>query len=230
MGQSDRKDDLSSRLRNVVTRTCVFRREEALTFASMCPSWRMEKFLEVSPFALSTVASYGANEKPATPQITNTTNQINTQHEPSNKITRSGVYFNNREICNAIHPAQMKYDMRHVTKVPNLPVGMPLGKPPRLRVVNHELLPPIPRTYNDKSLPEKINASPSGTEPLHARKPAKRKKESIRDGKPESKPPKHTRVVEIASINNCTFGNRLSNEEHLFFEAAIALLSGRSGG
>mmetsp|Transcript_4137 Transcript_4137/g.8941 ORF Transcript_4137/g.8941 Transcript_4137/m.8941 type:complete len:231 (+) Transcript_4137:519-1211(+) len=230
MGQNNRKDDLSSRLRKVVTRTCVFRKEEALNFASMCPSWRMEDFLKVSSFALSSFASKGTNEKPATPNITDTTNQINTKHEPSKQITRSGVYFNNREICNAIHPAQMRYDVRHVTKVPNLPVGMPLGKPPRLRVVNHEFLPPIPRTYNDEPLPGKINASPSGTEPSHARKPAKRKKESILGGKPECKPSKRTRVVKIASINNCNSGNKLSNEQHLFFEAAIALSSGRSGG
>ena len=166
---------------------CVFRKEEMLLFASKYRSRRMNypKLPNTSSFAHSSVVSKGTNEKrqkgSAIPNSKNTTYQIDTKHGPSNKIMRSGVYFNKREIFNTVHPTQVKYNMLHVTKVLNLPVGMPLAKPPHLGVINHGLLPRISKTVADKPLLRKIDASQSKKEPSFVQNRAKREKGSIED-------------------------------------------------
>jgi hypothetical protein len=69
------------------------------------------------------------------------TENINKTHEMSEKqehsatssdSMRSGVYFNNCEIFNEMHPSQVHYKVHHATNVTNLPTGKPLARPPFL--------------------------------------------------------------------------------------------------
>jgi hypothetical protein len=77
-----------------------------------------------------------ANEKkrigPPTQNNANNTFEIKIKQETPRQITRSGVYFNNHEILDTRHPAQVEYNTFFATEVPDLPIGIPLAKPPRL--------------------------------------------------------------------------------------------------
>eukprot|EP00536_Pseudo-nitzschia_multiseries_P013827 jgi/Psemu1/36518/gm1.36518_g len=148
--------------------------------------------------------------------------QINTKNTPSSTMMRSGVYFNNREIFDTIHPAQVNHREGQVIKVLNLPVGMPLAKPPCISAIKHEALPPISTNITDRTLRRKHDAMQSEEEP-RLRKKTRREERRSMDEKPKEKRSQRTRAGNSAC--NPSSGNTLSSEERLFFEAAKKLSS-----
>lgn len=184
-------------------------------------------FSETSSSLLySSIVSKRANQKKQTDAITasstNKTFEIDNKQEHSNKSMKSGVYFNNHEIFNARHPTQVQYNVRHVTKVLNLPFGMPLAKPPRLSVMKHKF-PSLSEPTTEESLPRKIDESQSEKEqePPCARKRAREEKGSEEEGKLEEGSLKRSRFDTI--VTSISSKKLSTSEERLFLEATIAL-------
>ena len=131
-------------------------------------------------------------------------------------IPIKGVYFENKRVIDTrLYPAQMKYNPFHVPNLPELPIGVPLAKPPRLplaRLTKYGESLPVPKASTARVTPTNERDSPS------IEMSCKEK-----EAKEEEKPPKHTRGHRrVVSITNKV--NELSKEEQVFLEAA-ALLS-----
>ena len=164
-------------------------------------------------------ADKAAKSSLLTPGKTNKIYEIITQQEISNQSMRYGVYINNCEIFDKRHPAQVQYKAFHVTKMPDLPVGLPLAKPPHLCVHNHPILPIFSQPTTEESLSTKIEDSSSEPE-IELACSRKRLVDGENDGKIKEKPSKCTRLNNTkASISS----KKLSKEERLFLDAAIAL-------
>lgn len=135
--------------------------------------------------------------------------EIETERRNARGTARSGVYFNNHQIFDSRHPAQVEYKAIFESKVPDLPVGIPLAEPPRLFTsASKPALKKIVPMKRKESLSQPTR-SMSG-------------KGSIDVGK--EKPSSRTRCNEgIISIPK-----RLSREEYLFLEAAILLSASKA--
>lgn len=230
MGQRDQNNRLSSRLRRAVNKTCALHNEELSSYFSQCNFHTMAtpKLQKPSCLDPDSAISKGVNQKKhndtTVPGNTYTTYacQINTKNTPSSTMMRSGVYFNNREIFDTIHPAQVNHREGQVIKVLNLPVGMLLAKPPCISAIKHEALPPISTNITDRTLRRKHDAMQSEEEP-RLRKKTRREERRSMDEKPKEKRSQRTRAGNSAC--NPSSGNTLSSEERLFFEAAKKLSS-----
>ena len=233
MGQIERKNSSSLRLR-VHTKQLGTLNKNELTLLASKHRWGVGNLSssKTSSLLYSSIASQRANQKKHTNASAksnrNKTCKISEKQEPSYKSMRSGVYFDNREIFNTRHPSQVHYNVRHVTKVLNLPVGMPLPKPPGLCVINHPF-PPLSKPGTEESLQQKTDESQSEKEAPCARKRKREREEkgSEEEGKLEDRPSKRSRIdITVTSISN----KKLSSEERLFLEAAIALSASKISG
>ncbi len=125
-----------------------------------------------------------------------------------------GVYFENKRIIDTrLYPAQMKYNPFHVPNLPELPVGVPLGKPPRLfraKLTKYGESLSVPKASTARDSPTNNRNSPSIEMSCKGK------------GKNEQNHSEHTRGQTSVLITNKM--NVLSKEETAFLEAA-ALLS-----
>lgn len=128
-----------------------------------------------------------------------------------------GVYFENKRITDTrLYPAQMKYNPFHVTNLPELPVGVPLAKPPRLALTK-------PTKYGEPLSAPK--ASTARITPItNSNSPSIQLscKENERIKQNTSQHRGHRRIVSITNKINV-----LSKEEKVFLEAATLLSSFR---
>jgi hypothetical protein len=117
------------------------------------------------------------------------------------QVMKTGVYFNDCEVSQDMHPSQVRYLKRYTSVVPSLPVGKPMPAPPKLLT----------------QCPCKIELPPSDQDvdlnQYMASNDCKRKTES-KDC--EAEPAKRRRIEKLRP-------NNLSSEEQVFIEAAFAL-------
>eukprot|EP00537_Pseudo-nitzschia_pungens_P004133 CAMPEP_0172374748 /NCGR_PEP_ID=MMETSP1060-20121228/57324_1 /TAXON_ID=37318 /ORGANISM="Pseudo-nitzschia pungens, Strain cf. cingulata" /LENGTH=275 /DNA_ID=CAMNT_0013101547 /DNA_START=208 /DNA_END=1035 /DNA_ORIENTATION=+ len=224
MGQIDQRVTLSPRFRGGMSKESLFR----IDCASKCHSRRIA--VSKNPNTSRVVPGFVDNESvdhkeerdSRVHSNIHTSCHLNTKTNPSNTMLRSGVYFNNSEVLNTIHPAQVSHVKGEVIKVLNLPVGMPLAKPPRLGSFYKGVLPPITENITDMKTLRRKEVVRQFKEKIQERK-KRREKEGSKHEKPEGKPLKRIRIENTAFHSSS--GNSLSSEERLFFEAAVALSS-----
>jgi hypothetical protein len=236
MGQIDRNDILSSRLRSIPCekKSCappVCNKKNVLSrlisaknrFQTSSDSSR---FLIPSPLLNNSKTVDDQKDEMKLTKKTRTDN-INQTHEMSEKqehsttsnSMRSGVYFNNCEIFNEMHPSQVHYKVHHATNVVNLPMGKPLARPPFLGVKKPRCAAPPVTDSNSAEESESKKADGS------------RKRERGQTGSSDTEgaeeenledddPSKRCRIDGIVRQSN---KKKLSGEETLFLEAALAL-------
>ena len=155
------------------------------------------------------------------------TENINKTHEMSEKqkhsatssnSMRSGVYFNNCEIFNEMHPSQVHYKVHHATNVTNLPMGKPLARPPFLGLKKRCAAPSVTDSNSaEESESKKVEGS-------HKRERGQTSSSDSDGGKEENleddDPSKRCRMDGIVPQSN---RKKLSSEETSSLEAALAL-------
>lgn len=153
------------------------------------------------------------------------TENINKTHEMSEKqkhsatssnSMRSGVYFNNCEIFNEMHPSQVHYKVHHATNVTNLPMGKPLARPPFLGL--KKVASPVTDSNSaEESESKKVEGS-------HKRERGQTSSSDTDGGEEENleddDPSKRCRMDGIVPQSN---RKKLSSEETSSLEAALAL-------
>mmetsp|Transcript_17244 Transcript_17244/g.35588 ORF Transcript_17244/g.35588 Transcript_17244/m.35588 type:complete len:259 (-) Transcript_17244:330-1106(-) len=141
-------------------------------------------------------------------------------------ISTPGVYFENRRLYDTRHPAQAMHNPFLVSKMPTMPIGTPLAKPPCLAFAKSGPLPfgvPSLQPARSKSPPTKtVDESflrPNKTS-LHTRR-VSMDKTCEEDGEMEVNP---SNGIRNPSKNNASISNKvLSKEERVFLEAATLL-------
>jgi hypothetical protein len=235
MGQIDRNDTLSSRLRGIPSKkkSCtppVYNKKNDLSRLISAQnrfqiSSDSSRFLIPSSLLHNSKTVDDQKDEMELTKITKTEN-INKNHEMSEKqehstsnSMRSGVYFNNCEIFNEMHPSQVHYQVRHVTKVATLPMGKPLARPHFLGVKKPRCAaPPVTDSNSAEEFEsKKVDGS-------RKRERGQTSSSNTEGGEEENveddDPSKRCRMDGIVCPSN---KKRLSGEETLFLEAALAL-------
>jgi hypothetical protein len=122
------------------------------------------------------------------------------------KIARTGVYFNNREVAGDVYQSELLHDIQVIKQVPQLPPGKPLSLPPRLKL-GPQVMNGIPSSETPSSQGPTSNAGVTIPE-------------SIVDNE-AVRPKKRSRLDSYST--ECTHENKLSEEQQVVVEAAIAL-------
>lgn len=114
---------------------------------------------------------------------------------------KTGVYFNNCEVSQDMHPSQVRYLNRYTSVVPSLPVGKPMPAPPKLLT----------------QCPCKIELPPSDQDvDLNQYLTSNACKHKTESKECEAEPAKRRRTEKLRP-------NNLSSEEQVFIEAAFEL-------
>ena len=140
-------------------------------------------------------------------------------------LTKTGVYFNNREIHYDMHPVQVRYSNRYSTAVPQLPLGKPMPQAPTLPNQLTPLDGTIDQAFQEGSIAlshhnqdrvrddlhhilcEKVDHDDSELLPRHKRQRAEKSTEQESRTTPTDPPPQIP----------------ISKEQLSFIEAALAL-------
>lgn len=146
----------------------------------------------------------------APPTVEIRAQEIETERRNARGTARSGVYFNNQLIFDRRHPAQLEYKAILESKVPDLPVGIPLAEPPRLFTsASKPALKKIAPMKKKESLSQpRCSTSRNGGSI------------DVGEGKPSNRTRRNEGIISIPK--------RLPREEYLFLEAAILLSASKA--
>lgn len=133
----------------------------------------------------------------------------------------SGIYYNNCEIFNELHPSQINANILNgVYKVPNLPIGKPLARPPHLGATTPAK--PTNRKKRKISNGDTENGNCSAV-PVHGIYFNCVPSTSFISTDFSSGANMETTTIVIPPSSSRKEKKMLSNEERLFLEAALAL-------
>ncbi|MGK3743729.1 MAG: hypothetical protein ACI90V_010588 [Bacillariaceae sp.] len=234
MGQIDRNDILSSHLRGIRSKkkSCtppVYNRNDLSRLFSAKNRFQISsgssRFLIPSSLLNnSKIVDVQKDEMKLTKKTKTENENINEMSEKqeysnTSSSMRSGVYFNNCEIFNEMHPSQVHYKFRHVTKAANLPIGKPLARPPYLGVTK----PRCAALFIDSNSSAEDEPESKKVDGSRKRDRGQKSSSNTEGGEEENlednDPSKRCRMDSTRPSNK----KKLSGEEKLFLEAALAL-------
>lgn len=240
-GQDNKKTILPS-YANGMGRKPSSLHKKGLSFpTSTLRPWKSGKsaFSKTNVLVCSNIASNGTNKMKRTvsplPSVLYKTCEITQQRRKFVGISKPGVYFENRRLSGRRHPAQATYNPFYVSKLPDIPVGTPLAKPPRLAFAKPGPLPFVPSPPPTRKVPSNIIESvlrpkktPLHTPMLHMQQHARKVSMDKGDEEIEQKKNRNaTANILTLKNNNVSSGSKkvLSKEERVFLKAATMMLS-----
>ncbi len=218
-------------------KTCPLQKKGLSLPTSTLRPWKPGKsaFLKTHVLVCSNITSNSTNKMKRTvsplPRVPYMACENTPQQRTPVGNSKPGVYFENRRVTSRSHPAQTTYKPFFVSKLPDIPVGTPLARPPRLAFAKPSPLPfvlsppptrkvPVPTNVIESFLRPKT--TPLHTPLLHTPQHARRVSVDKTDEENEKIENRNTTNNNAASSLS---KKALSKEERVFLEAATMMLS-----